>query len=86
MAGNSKRFFTVTDTFGATVGSGFIIDGPTRANNTAVNVGAAIAHALNLNPTTSVRVGKTEGAAEFRAAAKDKVKDGEGQFKAVAVV
>lgn len=79
----SKRFFTVTDGYGAIVGSGYVIDGPTRANNTAVNAGAAIAEALGIDVVAGVRVGKIEGACEFRPVLKDKVKDGEARFKAV---
>lgn len=80
----SKRFFMVIDG-NTVVGEGYVIDGPTRANNTAVNAGAAIAAALGIDIVAGVRVGKTERSSEFRPALKDKVKDGEARFKAVAV-
>lgn len=82
--GYSKRFFTVHDA-GSVVASGFVTESPTRVNNLAINTGAGIAVALGLDPTLCVSAGKTEGAAEFRPAKKDKVKDGEAAYKAVAV-
>ncbi len=80
----SKRFFTVMAD-GAVAASGFVTESPTRVNNLAINTGAGIAVALGLDPIVAVSAGKTEGAAEFRPAKKDKVKDGEAAFKAVAV-
>lgn len=81
----SKRFFSVVDECDRVVGTGMVKDGPTRVNNTAVNVGAKLAEILGLIPEDAVRIGRTEGGVEMKPARKDRVKDGEQPFKAVAL-
>lgn len=81
----SKRFYHVVDDQNDVVGSGMVKDYPTKVNNTAVNVGAKLAEILGLNPEQAVRIGRTEGGVEMKPARKDRVKDGEQPFKAVAL-
>ena len=81
----SKRFFHVINDQNDVVGSGMVKDYPTKVNNTAVNVGAKLAEILGLNPEQAVRIGRTEFGVEMKPARKDRVKDGEQPFKAVAL-
>jgi hypothetical protein len=77
-----ERGYRVADpNDGGTRAQGIVLDIPTRANNTAINAGAAVAELLGLDPITSV----TAHDGKFKPVAKARVKDGEPPYKAVAV-